>query len=127
MDPGTLVALTVMAGAMASLIGTVLAPMVLMYLTGRERRREKLQDYERQDAIAAKADLVAAKLLENQRVNMARTDKVAHIARVSAAATPIPDASARAVGAHNSGWRSAKHSSSRHNRGISTGDDESAA
>lgn len=109
MDPNTLVALTVAAGATTSLMGTILAPIVLMWLTSRERRREKLEDYERQDQVAAKAEKVAidaakasklladnqreiavhaaeaAKLLlENQQSTLARTDEVARVAAATA-------------------------------------------
>ncbi len=66
MEASTLVALTVLAGAMASLMGTVLAPIVLMWLTSRERRREKLEDYARQDAVAASTEKVRARLLTTQ-------------------------------------------------------------
>jgi hypothetical protein len=72
MDPNTLVALTVAAGAMASLMGTVLAPIVLMWLTSRERRREKLEDYARQDKVAAQA-AEAAELLLAANVKVAAT------------------------------------------------------
>lgn len=64
MDPNALIALTVAAGAMASMMGTVLAPVVLMWLTSRERRREKLEDYARQDKVAAQAAEAAQLLLQ---------------------------------------------------------------
>ncbi len=85
LDPNTLVALTVAAGAAASLVGTVVSPMVLMYLTSRERRLEKLEDYRRQDEVAAKVDRVAAQAAIAQKASIVRTDEVVRVAAATAA------------------------------------------
>src|SRR5271166_605289 len=77
MDPNTLVALTVGAGASASLIGTILAPMVLMYLTAHEKRREREEDWARQDLVAARLAQSSANLLK-------KTEAVAKEARTTA-------------------------------------------
>lgn len=85
MEPNTLAALTVAAGATASAVGTFLAPVVLMYLTSRERRRDKLEDYRRQDEVAAKVDRAAAQAAVTQQANIRRTDEVARVAAAAAA------------------------------------------
>lgn len=77
MDPNTLVALTVGAGASASLIGTILAPMVLMYLTAHEKRREREEDWARQDLVAERLAQSSANLLK-------KTEAVAKEARTTA-------------------------------------------
>jgi len=77
MDPNTLVALTVGAGASASLIGTILAPMVLMYLTAHEKRREREEDWARQDLVAERLAQSSANLLK-------KTEAVAKEARTAA-------------------------------------------
>lgn len=40
-------------------LGTVLSPALLSYLTGRQRRQEKAEDYARLDAVAARAEAIA--------------------------------------------------------------------
>ncbi len=77
MDASTLVALTVLASAMASLMGTVLAPIMLMWLTARVRRAEKLEDYARQDVVALKA-AEAARLLMRSNADVAATAAIAN-------------------------------------------------
>jgi hypothetical protein len=70
------------------------SPVLLTMLQGRTRRAERVEDFARQDAIAAKADAVAeqaaiaAKLLHSsQQLTIAKTDEVAAVARTNAADT----------------------------------------
>jgi hypothetical protein len=47
--------------------GVVVGPLLLAYLTGRQRRTEKIEDYKRQDAVAAQAAEAARLLLASNR------------------------------------------------------------
>lgn len=56
---------TILVAAMIAIVG----PLLLAYLTGRQRHAEKVEDYARQDAVAAKAEEAARLLLaQNKRV-----------------------------------------------------------
>jgi hypothetical protein len=48
---------TVIQAVLITAIASTASPLLLAYLTGRQRRLEKLEDYARQDAVAAKAPL----------------------------------------------------------------------
>jgi hypothetical protein len=74
--------------------GVVVGPLLLAYLTGRQRTRDKREDWARQDAVAAKADAVAEQarvaaelLLAAQKASIKRTDEVARLAAEAAAQT----------------------------------------
>ena len=62
--------------ALVAVIGTVVGPLLLAYLTGRQRRADKEQDYARQDAVA---------------------DKVAEVARQTASTTASTDAQLKEI------------------------------
>lgn len=49
-------------------IGTVFSPLLLSWLTGRQRRAEKKQDWKRQDEVAEQAAKAAALLLAQNKV-----------------------------------------------------------
>jgi hypothetical protein len=75
-------------------VGVIAGPLLLAYLTGRQRSRDKREDWARQDAVAAKADAVADQarkaaelLLAAQKANIERTDEVARLAAEAAAQT----------------------------------------
>ncbi len=64
---------------MASLMGTVLAPIVLMWLTTRERRAEKLQDYARQDLVLVRTEEAARLLLASNASAAALAEEAAKL------------------------------------------------
>jgi hypothetical protein len=64
-------------------IGVIVGPLLLAYLTGRQRSRDKAEDWARQDAVAAQA-AEAARLLEERQDAVAR--KAAEAARLLLAA-----------------------------------------
>lgn len=75
-------------------VGVIVGPLLLAYLTGRQRSRDKREDWARQDAVAAKADAVAEQarlaaelLLAAQKATIKRTDEVARLAAEAAAQT----------------------------------------
>ena len=45
--------------AVVALFGTMFSPLILAWLTGRQRHADKLEDYARQDAVAAAANKAA--------------------------------------------------------------------
>jgi hypothetical protein len=57
--------------------GVVVGPLLLAYLTGRQRSKDKQEDWARQDAVAAKADAVADQAAEAARLLRERQDEVA--------------------------------------------------
>jgi type II secretory pathway pseudopilin PulG len=63
------------------LIVAIIGPVILSYLSGRQRRKEKEQDYERQDAVATEAkrqqDEVADKAAEAAQLLSDRQDEIA--------------------------------------------------
>ena len=69
-------------GLMTLLTAVIVAGGALWtsWLSGRQIRQGKEQDYARQDAVAAKAAEAAALLLKAQRDSIARTDEVARLA-----------------------------------------------
>jgi len=76
--------------ALAAVAGTSLP----IYLTGRQRRADKREDWARQDAVAARAEAVADQarvaaelLLAAQKASIKRTDEVARLAAEAAAQT----------------------------------------
>lgn len=64
--------------ASIALVGTVVGPLLLTYLTGRQRHRDKEQDWARQDTVAARLekrqDATAAKTAEVARL-LVQTDQ----------------------------------------------------
>jgi hypothetical protein len=58
-------------------VSSVISPLVLSILNNRSRRAEKLEDYARQDAVAAKAEEAAKLLLERQKVTASEAATVA--------------------------------------------------
>lgn len=83
MDPGLVLALSGIVTAIIVAVGAI----VTSQLSARQIRQAKEQDWARQDAVAAKADDVAAQaakaaklLLEAQRDTTARTEEVARLA-----------------------------------------------
>jgi hypothetical protein len=67
---------TVLVAAIGAM-GIVVSPLLLAYLTGRQRAKEKIEDWRRQDAVAAQAAEAAALLL-------AANADVARIAKATA-------------------------------------------
>ncbi len=57
--------------------GSVCSPILLSLLNGRQRRQERLEDYARQDAVAAKAAEAAALLKAEQAATTAKVDAAA--------------------------------------------------
>ena len=102
MDSVVQVALIVGVSGIVTAVGS---PALLAYLTNRQRRAEKAEDYARQDEVARRAaeaarllavrqDAAAAKAAEAARLlqkaqveSIARTDEVARLAAAAAAAT----------------------------------------
>jgi hypothetical protein len=68
--------LTPIIVALAAVAGTSLP----IYISGRQRSREKVEDWARQDAVAAKAAEAARLLLAAQKASIERTDEVARLA-----------------------------------------------
>jgi hypothetical protein len=68
-----LVSLAVTVGAV------VISTTGLTYLTNRTRRAEKVEDWARQDAVAAQAAEAARLLLEQQRATTAAAERVARV------------------------------------------------
>lgn len=70
-DPSTVVVAFIVA---------VLGPSLVAYLNGRQRHREKLEDYKRQDAVAEKLltanAKVAGQLEENNQTTNAKLDTI---------------------------------------------------
>lgn len=64
-----------------ALVVAVVGPVILSYVTGRQRKSEKAQDYERQDNVAAEAkrqqDEVAAQAAEAASLLATRQDEIA--------------------------------------------------
>jgi hypothetical protein len=58
-------------------VGVVAGPLLLAYLTGRQRSRDKREDWARQDAVAAKAQAVADQAKEAAELLRTRQDEVA--------------------------------------------------
>jgi hypothetical protein len=73
--------------AVPALFATTAVPLILAYKTDRSRHRDKLEDYARQDAVAAQAAAAAALLAKAQQATTARTDEVARIAAETASST----------------------------------------
>ncbi len=59
------------------IFSSVTAPLVLAYLTNRQRREEKREDWKRQDEVAAQAAEAAQLLLDAQAETIRKTDEVA--------------------------------------------------
>ena len=77
MDPGIVIAI----------IATVVSPLLLAYATGRQRRKEKIEDWAREDLVAVKAQEAADRLLAAQEETIRRTDEVAIQAETTATET----------------------------------------
>jgi hypothetical protein len=64
-----------------ALVVAVVGPVILSWITGRQRKTEKEQDYARQDAVALEAkrqqDEVAAQVAKDQKILADRQDEVA--------------------------------------------------
>lgn len=83
--------------ALLVLFGVVAGPLFLSELNSRQRRREKVEDYARQDKVASQAAEAARLLEERQNVTAARAAEVARkllesnerVATESAAASAI--------------------------------------
>lgn len=87
MTSGNATLLVAISIAITSMLAAICGPLLLATLSNKHRRRERLEDYERQDAVAAQAAEAARLLLEAQSESIARTDEVARVARETAAAT----------------------------------------
>jgi hypothetical protein len=70
-----------------ALIVSVIAPMMLGFLTNRAARAAKREDWARQDAVADRAEHAAELLLAEQQKIRANTEKVAVLAASTAATT----------------------------------------
>lgn len=60
-----------------AVVASVIGPLLLAWLTGRQRRAEKIEDYRRQDEVAMRADEATRVLLESQERNALRADLLA--------------------------------------------------
>jgi hypothetical protein len=58
-------------------VSSAISPLILSILSNRSRRAEKLEDYARQDAVAAKAEEAAKLLLERQKATASDAATVA--------------------------------------------------
>lgn len=83
--------LAVVASISAAITSTI-APILLGYFTYRQRRQEKRDEYERTDAVAAKAEEVAQQAAEAARLLIESNKEVATIARQAAAKTSAASA-----------------------------------
>jgi hypothetical protein len=77
-------------------VGSTLSPLLVAYLTNRHRKAERLQDYARQDAVAARAATVARSLLEQQEATAAQATETAR--RLLEANQQVADAAKTANG-----------------------------
>lgn len=64
-------------------VPAMLSPLLMAWLTNRNRRLEKQEDYARQDAVAAKAAEVAKLLLDRQAEVSAATAEAARLLEVN--------------------------------------------
>lgn len=64
-------------------VPAMLSPLLMAWLTNRNRRMEKQEDYKRQDDVAAKAEQVAQLLLDRQTEVSAATTKAAALLEVN--------------------------------------------
>lgn len=60
-----------------ALLVSVIAPLMLSVLTGKQAHRAKIQDWARQDQVAAQAEKAAALLLEKQNQQAAKAEEAA--------------------------------------------------
>jgi hypothetical protein len=79
--------MTLVLVAVITLTGSVVGPLLLSHLNNRQRRADKLEDWARQDAVAAQAQEAAALLLEQQRKTTVQTEEVARLAAENSATT----------------------------------------
>jgi len=68
-----------------AMIAGVLGPGVLAYITGRQRRSEKLDDYARQDKVAGEAAIAAKNLQDSQAALAAQAAEASNTAARQAA------------------------------------------
>lgn len=54
--------------------GVILSPILVAWLTGKQRHQEKLQDWERQDQVATKVSEAAEKLAESNKIMTASAE-----------------------------------------------------
>ena len=66
-------------------VPALLGPVIVARITNKQRRADKIEDWAREDAVAAKAELVAKQAEEAARLLRARTDEVAAKAEEAAA------------------------------------------
>ncbi len=79
-DPIVIALIAAIAG-----LGTVASPLILSYMSNRQRRAEKLEDWAREDRVAAQAAEAARLLLAaNERVARTAADTNARVARTAA-------------------------------------------
>lgn len=67
--------------AVIGIAGIIGSPALLAYLTGRQRRADKLEDWKRQDAVAAKVDEAAVKAAEAASLLLIANERVAKTAK----------------------------------------------
>jgi flagellar biosynthesis GTPase FlhF len=53
-------------GIIIAVIATIISPLILSWATGRQRRKEKVQDWAREDEVARRAQVAADNLLAGQ-------------------------------------------------------------
>jgi hypothetical protein len=68
-------------------IPAMMSPLLMAWLTNRNRAQEKTEDYARQDAVAAKAELAARKVAEAAELLLASNAQVAKAADEASKAT----------------------------------------
>lgn len=62
-----------------ALFASTIGPVTLAHLTGKQRMKEKIEDWRRQDEVARRADEVAHQLLEKQNETAAKTTEAAEL------------------------------------------------
>jgi hypothetical protein len=76
-----------LAPLLVALLVAVVGPFLLTWLTGRQRRAEKMQDYKRQDEVAERAALVAEKAEQAAQLLVEDNKRVASLAAAAALKT----------------------------------------
>lgn len=74
MDPTLTTALVV---AIPTVLSTVFMPIFLAWMAYSQKRQDKIEEYARQDLVAARAEAAAKELLESNKKIAAQTDQVA--------------------------------------------------
>ncbi len=77
-DPVTISLIAAVAG-----MGTVFSPLILAYVSGRQRRREQVQQWEREDRVAVRAAEAEARAADSARLLLAVNREVVEATTVT--------------------------------------------